>query len=228
MSNQIAKYEQPSLTPTILDMLLAVVDSSEKMEVKKAELVKKVIFAYENNLPISTALNGGLYVVNGRLTVEGNVIAAQIKRHPDYDYAIKDHDNSGCTIEIYKNGELVGSARFDEDDAKLAKLLAKDTYKSFPREMYFNKAMSRAFKWFCPEIFSNSVYVHGEIEGDLATLNGGEDIYEGEILAPADAFNSLCEQYGHDTVFNACGGIIPTTADGIAGLATKLGESKDD
>ncbi len=91
-----------------------------------------------------------------------------VKNSQKYNYFIREHTNKTCALEFYENNELVGVSEFSEKDAELAGLLTgpnKDTYKKYPRNMYFYRAMSNGVKWYCPDISSGiSMYTPDEIE----------------------------------------------------------------
>lgn len=203
MSEERSLTIQREITPAIWNMLSAITESTSRGQIEKVQIAQKMLFCYENKLPLNLAFNGGLYIVNNRVEVEGNVIRAQLRRHPEYDYFIKELDEKGCTIEIGRldsDGSMttVGEVTFDESDAKRAGLLGKDNWQKFPADMYFNRATSRAYKRFAPDIFYNSVYVRGEIQGndELPSAN----IVEAEIVP---TMQELIEAWGHDLVLGA-------------------------
>jgi hypothetical protein len=127
----------------MIEAIAAAAHESRKVGVStRGEAAIKFLFCYENGLPLSAA-NTGLYIVNGRIAAQSNIIAAQIRRHPDYDYRVKALDNRGCTIEILRRVDaewrIEGEASFTEDDAQRAGLLSKDNYQGYPSDMYFNR-----------------------------------------------------------------------------------------
>ena len=210
MNNELTVRQQ-EMTPAVWGMLKDIAETTAVAKSEQAKIAKHLLFCLENELPLSLAVNGGLYTVNNRVEVEGTVIRAQIRKHPDYDYKITRLDDKGCEIAIFEfiphkimlnnesemNGwELLGSASFTEEDAKQADLLGKDNYKKFPTDMYLNRATSRAYKRFCPNIFMQSVYVRGEIQGNDA------DIIEGTAVS-VPTMQDLINEYGHDAVLQA-------------------------
>jgi len=159
---------QRELTPSVWNMIESIVATTAgPSSMKKAEIAQKMLFCYENDLPLNLAFNGGLYVINNRLEVEGIVIRAKIRQSHNYDYQIIRLDDDGCEMSIVNSdGGIIGQAGFTKEDAELAGLLTKDNYKKYPTDMYLNKATSRAYKRFCPDIFFTPVYVRGEISTD--------------------------------------------------------------
>ena len=211
MNNELTVRQQ-EMTPAVWGMLKDIAETTAIAKSEQAKIAKHLLFCLENELPLSLAVNGGLYTVNNRVEVEGTVIRAQIRKHSDYDYKITRLDDKGCEIAIYtwvqvpenfeeleldeRLGYELGRASFTEEDAKQADLLGKDNYKKFPTDMYLNRATSRAYKRFCPNIFMQSVYVRGEIQGNDA------DIIEGTAVS-VPTMQDLINEYGHDAVLQA-------------------------
>ena len=220
---------QPSLTPGILQMfqqLDMAAYKSRRFGVTEGETVIKLLFCYENGLPLSTA-NTGLYVVKGKLQVESNVVAGQFKKHPSYDYRIKILSDHGCTIEVLRNGDVIGEASFNEEHAKRAGLLQKGgAWAQYPEDMYFNKAVARAYRRFAPDLFSQTVYVPGELDdADTvdATWASAAPVQAETVQAePGQTLDELVARYGADAVLAANGGAIPATADEVAALGKAL------
>jgi hypothetical protein len=173
MANELAL--QREMNPANWQMIQAIAETTAMARSEQAKIAKHLIFCYENDLPLSLAVNGGLYTVNGRVEVEGTVIRGQIRKHPDYDYKIITLNEKECVIEIGEfvpeDGKLlskykysaIGQASFTWDDVIVAGLQDKENYKKYPTDMLLNRATSRAYKRFCPDIFMQSVYVNGEI-----------------------------------------------------------------
>lgn len=183
--------ERVTITPVVWQMLSEIAQASTVSQTERAKIVQKMLFCYENGLPLSLAVSGGLYVVNNRMEVEGTVIRAQIRKHPRYDYVIHELDDQGCAITITRDDQPVGMAEFTEQDAKQAGLLGKaGPWQQYPADMYLNRATSRAYKRFCPDIFFQSVYVRGEINGD-------------DMVIDQVTFQSLTDKYGNERVLEA-------------------------
>lgn len=98
--------------------------------------------------------------------------------------------------------------------------------------MYFNKALARAYRRFAPDLFSNTVYVPGELSFDDGDVVDG-DVVDAEWTTPAaedpapalpaPTLDYLVAQYGAETVLAANGGVVPGTTEELAEIAEKLG-----
>lgn len=208
------------LTPELLQMFMHLDEAtykSRRFGATEGETAIKMLFCWENELPLSTA-NTGLYVVNGRMEVMGNVVAAKLRNHPDYDYQVARLDDQGCTIRILRHGDPIGEATFDETHAARANLLGKDNWKAYPEDMYFNRAMSKAYKRFAPDIFSGPVYVRGEISGDVVDSTWTVQ----EAVTEAVTLDDLVTKYGAEVVLTANGGKVPVSVEEVQAVAGKL------
>ena len=187
-----ALVPRQELTPRIWEMLGSVgmaFHKSGRMSILTAEEgTVKALFCLENGLPLTAAR--GLYFVNGKLGIESGVIAAMLRQHPDYDYKIERLDPLGCTIEILRFDEVVGKASFTMDDAERAGLAQKHNYKSYPEDMFFAKAITRAQRRFAPDVFGAPVYAAEEV--DDWTVEG--EVVEQRPKPPE--FDQLIEQFG--------------------------------
>jgi len=197
---------------------------SRRFGATRGETAIKLIFCLENGLPLSAA-NTGLYIVNGRLGIMGNIIAAAIRKHPDYDYRIDELTDKKCVVTILRGNEEIGQAEFSESMAKRAGLLSKDNWQHWPEDMYFNRAISRAYKLYCPDIFSQPVYVPEELDGSNAI--------EGEwSVAPTEyeeepTLKTLLTQYGAEAILAVNDNQIPATDEEVQAVAGKLEGNQD-
>ena len=221
MTNELMIQEKQQLTPANWSMINSIVMATATNKLEQAKIAQKMLFAFENGLPLNLAFNGGLYNVSGRVEVEGNVIRAQIRKHPHYDYQIIELTEKGCTLAITYDGNEIGRATFGEEDAKRAGLLkGKDNWEKYPADMYLNRSTSRAYKRFCPDIFFTPVYVRGEIEG----TDFVDDFVEGEvtITSPQTTLNDLVTRFAPDAILNANNGRMPSTQAEIDAVKVKL------
>lgn len=226
MSKELTTITRNKLTPDVWKMIESIAHASYESRkfgiVKQGEASIKLLFCYENNLPLSAA-NIGLYVVNGRLAVQSNIIASQFRMHPVYDYEIVDLTEKGCTVNILKSGEVWRSCTFDENDAKRAGLLSKDVWQKYPKNMYFGRALTNAYRWFCPELFSQPVYIPEEL--NMKVDESGSPIIEVtdyEVSEPKRmTLSDLKARYAIAEILQANDGRVPND-DEIETVAEKL------
>lgn len=224
MTEEKALIIRQNLNPDIWQMLSQVGTAfarAQKFGIHSpSEGAIKALFCFENGLPLTAAR--GLYIVNGKLGIESGIIAALLRRHPNYDYKIVRLDDKGCTIEIYYHDELVGTTSFTEDHAKRAGLSSRKTYQSYPEDMYFAKAITRAQRRYAPDVFMQAIYA-------------SEDMQEWQIidveakplppvLAPLTQ-HDLVEKFGWDRVFES-GAMETTDLEELHRFADQLGKEE--
>jgi hypothetical protein len=109
----------------------------------------------------------GIFIVKGRVTLGAQIMAAAIKSHPLYDYRIKEHTDERCVIQFFESGESLGTSEFTLQDAERAGIVRHDSsWKTYPRNMLFARALSNGAKWYTPDAFGGGpVYVPEEVEG---------------------------------------------------------------
>ena len=128
---------------------------------QEAQAVVKVLAGRELGFgPIASMT--GINIIKGKVSIGANLMAAAIRRDSRYDYKLKQHDATVCTIEFYYNGEAVGESSFTVEDAKTAGL-SGDNWKKYPKNMLFARAISNGAKWYCPDIFGGPVYTPDEL-----------------------------------------------------------------
>ena len=149
------------------------VDSGLFKDVRDAkQAIVKVQAGREVGLQPFEAMSG-LNIIQGKITIGGNVMASKIKGSAKYDYKVVRSDNEVCTIEFYEGKEPIGSITFTIQDAERIGLMKNDVWKKYPSNMLFNRAISNGVKRYCPDVFGGSpVYVPEE----LTEINITEEI----------------------------------------------------
>jgi len=102
----------------------------------------------------------GIHIIQGKPTIGAGIMAAKIKGSGKYDYRITTTNDNICSIDFFQGKEKLGNSTFTIEDAKKAQTKNLD---KFPKNMLFARAISNGLKWFCPDVFSGSVYVPEEM-----------------------------------------------------------------
>ena len=128
-----------------------------------AQAVVKVLAGREIGFgPIASMT--GIHVINGRVSISANLMAAAIKRSGRYDYRVQSMTYDKCVIEFRERmgdrWEVIGNSEFTASDAKTAGTKNMDKY---ARNMLFARAMSNGARWFTPDIFGGPVYTPEEL-----------------------------------------------------------------
>ena len=109
----------------------------------------------------------GIHIVKGKPTLGANLIATLIKNDGRYNYQVSELSDTACTIHFFEGDDMVGESRFTIDDAKKAGLLNNPTWKNYPRNMLFARAISNGARWYTPGIFGGAtIYTPDEMGVD--------------------------------------------------------------
>lgn len=149
-----------------------------------AQAIVKVMAGQELGFaPIASMT--GVYIVKGKVSLSANLIAAAVKRSGRYTFRVRKHDAMVCEIEFFEldkagNKESIGISEFSMKEAVEGRInmdwdknsngwKEKPTWKNFPRNMLYARAMSNGAKWYCPDVFGGPVYTPDELG---ATIDG--------------------------------------------------------
>jgi hypothetical protein len=96
-------------------------------------------------------------IIQGKASAGGNIYASKIKASGRYDYRVKRWDREGCEIEFFEviapgKKESLGLSSFLKADAEDAQLINKENWRKYPRNMYFNRAITAGVRTFCPDV----------------------------------------------------------------------------
>lgn len=163
MSNEIVKVQRD---PVALGQVLS--QSGYFADAKQAaQAAVKVMAGEEVGLgPVASMT--GIHIVQGKVTLGANIIAALVRRHPDYDYEVSEHTDQVCTIRFTYKGKPAGTSSFSMDDAAKAGLIKNPTWKAHPRNMLFARAMSNGAKWYAPDVSAGApLYTPDELGAEV-------------------------------------------------------------
>ena len=129
-----------------------------------SQAVVKILAGREMGIgPIASMT--GIYVIQGRIAIGANLMAAKVKGSGKYDFQVVRLDDGGCEIAFLQQGKDIGHSIFTAEDARRAG--TKNTDK-FPRNMYFARAISNGVRWFTPDVFLGPVFTPEELGADVA------------------------------------------------------------
>jgi hypothetical protein len=98
-------------------------------------------------------------MINGKPTLNANLLAALIRNSKKYDYDIIELSNTVCSIAVTRDGQKLNPViTFTIEDAKRAGLTRNSTYNAYPQNMLFARCISNAARFHCPDI-TTGIYV---------------------------------------------------------------------
>ena len=142
-----------------------------------SQAIVKVLAGQEVGFgPIASMQN--IFLVQGKVSYGSGLIAAAIQKSGRYRYRVTKIDREGCTIKFFERAgdkwDELGVSSFGPEDAHQAGLKSQ-TYAQYPRNMYFARALTNGARWYCPDVFSGSVYTPDElgavVDDDGAVIN---------------------------------------------------------
>jgi len=172
MENEMKKFE-PLPISEIMNMGKAFAESGMFPDIKSAaQAVVKIQAGQEMGIQPFAAMTG-IHIILGRLTPGAGIIASKIKASGKYDYEIKELNEKICSIDFFQTGKKLGNSTFTIEDARKAQTKNMD---KFPKNMLFARSISNGVKWFCPDIFSGSVYVPEDFDQPEETSNKNQAV----------------------------------------------------
>lgn len=143
-----------------------------------SQAVAKILAGREMGFGAIASLTG-VYIQNGRPCYSANMIAAAVKKSRRYDYRVKKLDAHICELEFFEGGKSVGVSSFSVQDATTAGLTTgknAHSWKNYPRNMLFARALTNGARFYCPDTFGGiPIYTPEE-------LNVVVDGETGEVL----------------------------------------------
>lgn len=147
-----------------------------------AQAVVKIVAGRELGFAPMASMTG-IHVVDGKVTLSANLMAAAIKRSGKYNYRVIEHTADVCRIAFFENGEQVGESSFSTKDAAAAGVNNKQVWKAYGRNMLFARALSNGARWYCPDVFGGPLYTPEELG---AEVNGDGEVVD-HVALPAPA-----------------------------------------
>jgi hypothetical protein len=133
----------------------------------EAQAIVKVMAGAELGLPPFASMSG-IHIISGKPALGSNVIATLVKNDPRYNYKIVECNNKVCTIAWTEDGQPVGESSFTMDEATTAGLTNNPSWKKFPSDMLFARAITRGARRFAPGIFGGSpIYTPEELGAEV-------------------------------------------------------------
>lgn len=193
-------------------------DAKGESPVAIAQIATKILAGRELGFGPFAAVQG-IHIISGKPAIGANLMAAAVKGSGRYDYRVRSMSDEECVIEFFETvggkRESIGVSSFSLKDAQAAAVTNNPTWKKFPRNMLFARAMSNGVRWYCPDVFSgNSVYVPEElgatVDGDGNVIDASVRVVEastGEIVTSAASVDGdeVFEQPQHVKRLHALG-----------------------
>jgi len=176
-----------------------------------AQAVVKVLAGREMGFgPIASMT--GVHIVQGKPTIGANLLGAAIKGSGRYDYRVIELTNDRAEIAFFQGQTEIGRSVFTMQDAQVAGLTSNPTWKKYPKNMLFSRAMSNGARWYCPDVFSGVTPYTPEELGAEVDGETGEVVdvtptrvperksYQGTIGAAEEELERMVDEVSSGTI----------------------------
>jgi hypothetical protein len=148
----------------------------------QAQALVKIVAGEEMGIGPMAAMMG-INIIQGKVTLSANLLAAQVKAAADYDYLVREHTAEVCRIEFFQRTESVGFSEFSMADAQRAGVAGGQNYRKYPKAMLFARALTQGVRWYCPDVTAGSpAYVPEELGAQVD--QEGEPVVVGAEQGP--------------------------------------------
>lgn len=132
-----------------------------------AKAMVKILAGREVGLPPFASMTG-VNIIQGKPTYGANLMAAVIQRSGTHRFTVTKMSDIEVAIAFFEkiDGAWVScgpDSTFTHQDAMKCGLFSKQTYKQYPRNMLYARALSNGARWYCAGVFGGPVYVPEEM-----------------------------------------------------------------
>jgi hypothetical protein len=156
MTNIIKFEEQKKDLDYLKDLASIAAKSGNYAGMSEVTLLNLMLSAKDLGVSPMKALNGGFYVVNGKVCMSTALMADRIRK-AGHNVKITEWTDQKCVMLGIRrdNGDSV-KLEFNMDDATRAGLGSSPTWKKFPKNMLYNRAMSTLARVLFSDVIGNS------------------------------------------------------------------------
>lgn len=160
----LAEWVEPSSKLDLMTLTTVMIQSGFFPNVQTvAQGVVKILAGRELGFgPVASLRH--VYVHGGHIGIMAQLVATKIRQSGTYDYRVLRCDDEACEIAIIRRTptgweDLKPVISFTLEEAKRAKLVKQGGgWETFPSDMLFARAITRAQKRHCPDVFGQAVY----------------------------------------------------------------------
>ena len=141
---QVIKFEEQQTKIKTFEKLAQIAVSSGCYGSMSIAQAMNIMFsAYDLGISPHKALNKGLVIIKGAVTMSANLISDRIRR-AGHSVKVVEYSREKCVcIGVRKDNGDSFKSEYDWEDAKTAGLIGKDNWKNYPKDMLYSRAISR-------------------------------------------------------------------------------------
>jgi len=154
--SEVVKYQQQKQELDYFRTLAGVASKGGTHNMAPETLMNIMLTAKDLGISPMKAINGGFYVVNGKISMSTALMADRIRKE-GHSIRIPEWTSQKCVILGVRkdNGDSV-KFEFTMEDAQAAGLTSSPTWKKFPKQMLYNRAMSTMARVLFPDVVGNA------------------------------------------------------------------------
>lgn len=155
MSN-IVKFQEQKQELDYFRTLAAVASKGGTSNMPVETLMNIMLTARDLGISPMKAINGGFYVVNGKISMSTALMADRIRKE-GHSIKIPEWTSQKCVILGVRkdNGDSI-KFEYTMEDAQAAGLTGSPTWKKFPKQMLYNRAMSTIARTLFSDVVGNA------------------------------------------------------------------------
>lgn len=153
---QLVKYQEQKQELDYFRTLAGVASKGGTHNMTPETLMNIMLTAKDLGISPMKAINGGFYVVNGKISMSTALMADRIRKE-GHSIKIPEWTSQKCVvIGVRKdNGDSV-KFEFTMEDAQAAGLTKNPTWQKFPKQMLYNRAMATLARTLFPDVVGNA------------------------------------------------------------------------
>lgn len=152
----IIKFEEKKQEIDYYKTLAAIAAKSGTTQMSPEIMLNIMLTAKDLGISPLKAVNGGFYIVNGKISMSTCLMADRIRKE-GHSIKIPEWTAQKCAVLGTRkdNGDSV-RFEFTIEDAQAAGLTGSPTWKKFPKQMLYNRAMSTLARTLFPDVVGNA------------------------------------------------------------------------
>lgn len=156
MNTKMVKFEEKKQEMDYFRALAAVASKGGTSNMPVDVLMNIMLTAKDLGISPMKAINGGFYVVNGKIGMSTALMADRIRKE-GHSIKIPEWTSQKCVIIGVRkdNGDSI-KFEYTIEDAQLAGLTNSPTWKKFPKQMLYNRAMSTIARTLFSDVVGNA------------------------------------------------------------------------
>ena len=152
----LIKHQEQKEQLDYFKSLVSIASKKGSNNMAPEEMLNIMLTARDLGISPMKAINGGFYIVNGKISMSTALMADRIRKE-GHSIKIPEWTSEKCVIIGVRrdNGDSI-KFEYTMEDARSAGLTGSPTWKKFPKQMLYNRAMSVIARTLFPDVVGNA------------------------------------------------------------------------